>query len=110
MASTTRHPESRRREDQAFSSGGGSAGRGKPFCVGGRDSLSYVVGSTGGGFAVHMTTLDEEFRNQRIDILKIDVEGLEEKVFQGSIRLLKDPARCPRLMYIEVHPYAWGAT
>jgi FkbM family methyltransferase len=58
---------------------------------------------------VRAVTLDGQFPAQRIDILKIDVEGFEEDVLRGSARLLQDDARRPRLVFIEVHPYAWGA-
>jgi hypothetical protein len=44
-----------------------------------------------------------------LDILKIDVEGYEEVVLRGAANLLSDAQRGPRLIYIEVHPYAWPA-
>jgi FkbM family methyltransferase len=59
--------------------------------------------------SVNCVTLDSIFPEQRLDILKIDVEGYEEQVLNGSIRLLSDERRKPRVIYIEVHPYAWPA-
>ena len=73
----------------------------------GRDLQSHMGDIQDGRFTVHVTTLDEEFPTQRVDLLKVDVEGFEERVLQGGARLLKDDSRCPRTVYIEVHPYAW---
>jgi FkbM family methyltransferase len=56
---------------------------------------------------VQCVSLDEIFAETRLDILKIDVEGYEEKVIAGALRLLKDDSRGPRAIFIEVHPYAW---
>lgn len=53
--------------------------------------------------------LDTVWAGKRIDVLKIDVEGYEEMVLDGAKQLLLDPARRPRLIYIEVHPFAWPA-
>ncbi|MBI3615708.1 MAG: FkbM family methyltransferase [Candidatus Omnitrophica bacterium] len=58
---------------------------------------------------VEMVTLDEMFAHSKVDLLKIDVEGHEEKVLEGGKNLLQDPSRCPRAIYVEVHPYAWPA-
>jgi hypothetical protein len=52
--------------------------------------------------------LDSVFAGDRIDILKIDVEGFEEGVLKGASELLSDRERGPRIIYIEVHPFAWG--
>jgi FkbM family methyltransferase len=51
--------------------------------------------------------LDSVFAGDHIDILKIDVEGFEEEVLKGASGLLRDRARGPRIIYIEVHPFAW---
>ena len=59
---------------------------------------------------VPAVSLDCALDGKHLDILKIDVEGFEEKVLQGAKELLQDPARCPRAIYIEVHPYAWPQT
>lgn len=58
---------------------------------------------------VECVTLDGFFHNERVDLLKIDVEGHEEAVLKGASRLLTDTARRPRFIYVEVHPYAWPA-
>jgi FkbM family methyltransferase len=58
---------------------------------------------------VQLVSLDTIFANRHLDILKIDVEGYEEKVIQGGIHLLQDTHRSPRFIYLEVHPYAWPA-
>jgi hypothetical protein len=56
---------------------------------------------------VKTVTLDETFAGERIDILKIDVEGHEEMVLRGAQQLLRTASLRPRLIFIEVHPYAW---
>ncbi len=56
---------------------------------------------------VDCITLDHHFAERRLDVLKIDVEGYEEKVLSGATSLLRDEHRAPRAIYIEVHPYAW---
>jgi FkbM family methyltransferase len=40
----------------------------------------------------------------RVDLLKIDVEGMEEAVLAGARVLLVDPNRRPRCIVVEVHP------
>lgn len=59
---------------------------------------------------VHVVTLDGVLSGQRIDILKIDLEGHEEGVLRGAQNLLRTSALRPRAVFIEVHPYAWQAT
>jgi hypothetical protein len=53
--------------------------------------------------------LDSIFEDRPVDLLKVDVEGFEERVLAGATRLLNDAARAPRQVFIEVHPYAWPA-
>ncbi len=80
-----------------------------PFDAG-KASESHVgqIG-TNGAQMVQCVHLDTVFANERLSILKIDVEGYEERVLQGSMNLLSDRGRGPRLIYMEVHPYAWHA-
>lgn len=58
---------------------------------------------------VRSVTLDKMFENKPLGLLKIDVEGFEEKVLQGGVHLLKDSFRKPRKIFVEVHPYAWAS-
>lgn len=51
--------------------------------------------------AVPVFALDALF--QRIDVLKIDVEGMEGRVLAGAKRLLADPVNRPRAVLVEVH-------
>lgn len=53
--------------------------------------------------------LDTLLQGINVDVLKIDVEGFEEKVLEGAEALLRNPDRKPRFIYLEVHPYAWQA-
>lgn len=72
------------------------------------DLESHIVDKqTSNSTTVECVTLDKVLFNKPLDILKIDVEGLEESVIRGAGKLLMDKSRCPRLIYIEVHPYAW---
>lgn len=65
---------------------------------------------------VTMRTLDDHVAANgiaRVDVVKVDVEGAEEKVLLGGEKLFRDPARRPRLMMLELYdanlaPY--GAT
>lgn len=71
------------------------------------ESAHVVAEATESTCPVECVTLDKIFAGKRLDVLKIDVEGFEERVLQGARNLLTDPGRCPRAIYIEVHPYAW---
>lgn len=78
-----------------------------PF-VGNRESESRLVGEeVRGTTLVPVVTLDAEFAAERVDVLKIDVEGFEEHVLRGARGLLTDVGRGPRTIFVEVHPYAW---
>lgn len=74
----------------------------------GRGSESAVVPEPSEGSSrVQSVRLDHLFTNSGLDLLKIDVEGYEQQVLQGTAGLLRDPARRPRCIFIEVHPFAW---
>jgi FkbM family methyltransferase len=66
------------------------------------------IATGSGSYKVKCVTLDSVFKTDRVDILKIDVEGFEEWVLEGGTKLLADASRRPRVVFIEVHPYAWG--
>lgn len=74
----------------------------------GLESKVSTAPATGDGVTVRMSTLDSVFADRKVDILKVDVEGAELQVLQGGERLLKDDLRRPRVLFIEVHPYAWA--
>jgi FkbM family methyltransferase len=59
---------------------------------------------------VPMVTLDDALHGQRIDVIKIDVEGFEQQVIEGARTILTDEHRRPRAILIEVHPFAWSET
>jgi FkbM family methyltransferase len=61
----------------------------------------------GGAITVPMVTLDEALCGRRIDVIKVDVEGFEQRVVEGARTILGDEHRRPRAMLVEVHPYAW---
>src|SRR6185295_8656434 len=75
-------------------------------------SESHISSGNGNGSSnvqrVPAVTLDSVFAEDKLDVLKIDVEGFEEMVLRGAKTLLIDPSRCPRAIFIEVHPYAWS--
>jgi len=86
--------------------------------VGGRDGTigfsrdkdiqnQIVPAGTPGARQVPLVRLDTHFAGGRVDLLKVDVEGFEEEVLAGAEGLLNDPARAPRNIFIEVHPYNW---
>lgn len=59
------------------------------------------------GVPVQITTLDADFPSERIDVLKVDVEGAEGRVLEGAEELLASKTRRPKSIFIEVHPYNW---
>jgi FkbM family methyltransferase len=64
-----------------------------------------------GEITVPMITLDDALAGNRIDVIKIDVEGFEQQVIEGGARnvLTKERGR-PRAILVEVHPFAWAET
>jgi len=86
---------------------GASSGR-IAFTTGNGVLSAVASGTSAGNASVRLATLDEILPNRRADVLKIDVEGYEEAVLRGAGGLLGDPARRPRAIFVEVHPFAWG--
>lgn len=75
---------------------------------GDKDIQNQIVpAGTPGARQVPVVRLDTHFAGRRLDLLKVDVEGFEEEVLAGAEGLLGDPARAPRNIFIEVHPYNW---
>ncbi|MFH1868856.1 MAG: FkbM family methyltransferase [Candidatus Omnitrophota bacterium] len=56
---------------------------------------------------IQTKSLDKTFSDIKIDIIKIDVEGYEEKVLLGARSLLSRKDGYPRAIFIETHPYMW---
>ena len=57
-----------------------------------------------------MVTLDDALAGNRIDVIKIDVEGFEQQVIQGARNVLTSERGRPRAILVEVHPFAWAET
>ena len=67
---------------------------------------TFIAGE--GSVEVQSKTLDNIFDNKQVDIIKIDVEGYEEKVLRGAQNILRRKAGYPRAIFVEVHPCAWA--
>jgi FkbM family methyltransferase len=67
------------------------------------------IGRGANSYAVKVLSLDTAIGSRKLDVLKVDVEGFEEQVLKGGQKVLGDLDRQPRVMFIEVHPYAWAA-
>lgn len=76
----------------------------------GKGSESRLQSGKGAGDPVKVVAIDDYFTGHPINVLKIDVEGYEHAVLQGAAVLLADKRRRPRVIFIEVHPFAWGDT
>jgi FkbM family methyltransferase len=61
-----------------------------------------------GVITVPMVTLDDALAGQRIDVIKIDVEGFEQQVLEGARKILTEERQRPRAILVEVHPFAWA--
>lgn len=90
---------------QLVQAAAGAEERKVPFSVGA--SQSSLGTGPGTRIEVDSVRLDSLFRDRRVDLLKMDVEGFEEHVLRGASELLADQRRRPRAIFIEVHPYAW---
>jgi FkbM family methyltransferase len=85
----------------------GECGGRVPF-QGGRLADSRVLSeSAAGAGTVACVALDDVLGSRRVDVLKVDVEGYEVHVLKGARGLLSDPARRPRALFVEIHPFAW---
>lgn len=78
-----------------------------PFKATGQTGSHVTLDSRHSSHTVRSVTLDEILLHRRVDLIKIDVEGYEEKVLEGGLHLLSDPSRRPRAIFMEVHPFAW---
>jgi len=75
-----------------------------------RGSMAAITQRTDSStVSVRCVRLDDVWGDRPLDVLKIDVEGYEEQVLRGATRLLSRQER-PRVIFIEVHPYAWEAS
>ena len=77
------------------------------FAAGNETQCHIADEGQAGAVAVDCVTLDGFFAQDRVDVLKIDVEGYEEPVLRGARELLRDAKRGPRVIFVEVHPFAW---
>ena len=80
-----------------------------PFAGGKGSESSIDVSGALTTQEVKIVTLDSFLPERPIDILKIDVEGHEYSVLKGAEGLLRDTRYAPRIICIEMHPYAWEA-
>lgn len=74
------------------------------FLPSGTANVESRISSTG-PLMVSVSTLDDEFAEERVDVIKVDVEGHEVAALEGAQNLLKDHSRRPNLLLIEVHDY-----
>jgi FkbM family methyltransferase len=73
-------------------------------------SVSRVIGKSlkkDKGIEVDCIRLDDLFGLEKLDLIKIDVEGYEAQVLLGAVNVLKRSKGYPRAIFIEVHPWAW---
>jgi FkbM family methyltransferase len=78
------------------------------FVAGGASESAIGTPNRSGAAEVDCVRLDNFKPLPRVDILKIDVEGYEELVLKGAAALFADAERRPRIIFVEVHPYAWA--
>ena len=79
-----------------------------PFQSGQESQSRVKTKPTDGANMVASVTLDHVSADRALDVVKIDVEGHEEAVLRGACRVLQRHDHAPRVIYIEVHPYAWA--
>ena len=84
----------------------GADGVPRSLC-GGIGDLSYVSAQSGpNSVLIEGVCLDQFNSGIPLRILKIDVEGYEEEVLKGALRSLSSSEL--RLVYVELHPWAWA--
>lgn len=77
--------------------------------VSGKGSESHLATDLNAqGKRISIIALQEFFGQQRVDVLKVDVEGFEQAVLEGAMELLKNLQFRPRSIFIEMHPFAWA--
>jgi FkbM family methyltransferase len=77
-----------------------------PFAVRGSPvsgAADLYLGATTDFKVVPVLSLDAVLYGRKIDLMKVDVEGMEGSVLRGATQLLNDPKRRPRILLIEVH-------
>ena len=77
------------------------------FLGNGSSEARLITSMSPASVMTNVVTIDRIFVDQRMDVLKIDVEGHEEKVLRGAWNTLRVKSLRPRVIFIEVHPYAW---
>lgn len=77
----------------------------------GRESQSHIdLTASRNVTTVRCIRLDTLVAGQKVDIIKIDVEGYEKWVLEGANQILSRGEKAPRFLHIEVHPFAWSQT
>jgi FkbM family methyltransferase len=61
---------------------------------------SGVISDSSAAYAVRLDTLDNMIRD-RVDFIKIDVEGFESFVLKGASRIISE---CRPILFVEIHP------
>lgn len=83
---------------------GAEAGRAK-FLLSGRSNLSTFIERedlTGEEIDVDVVTLDEFFKDKKVDFIRMDVEGYEGEILKGAENILNSDKK-PKYFFIEVH-------
>jgi FkbM family methyltransferase len=83
--------------------------RGSVRFISGQGPLSHIAppGNTAAASSTECVRLDDVFADSKVAVMKVDVEGYEEKVLRGAARLLTDPDRSPSVVLLDLHPFAW---
>ena len=60
-----------------------------------------IINDSGGSCDVPVTTLDDYFPSEQIDLIFLDIEGCEVHALRGAAKLI---SRCRPILYVEDHP------